>query len=132
MRPEFDESLRLTPEQAEKVLAEMQMKASSKVAARQESYKWAAYNYRELLELAKQTRNILLAVLAELHRLHFQAWKKKEPIEFGNSVIEPLGFNRHDKIRALRVLEKAGWISVQWHRRKLPKVTILKGIRCVF
>jgi hypothetical protein len=86
-------------------------------------YKWTQYDYREQLELAKLTRNALLAVLAELHRLHFIAWGKKAPIRFGTSVLRSLGFSRHDKIRALRTLEKAGWITVQWHKCKSPDVT---------
>src|SRR5260370_9574142 len=71
-------------------------------------YKWTSYDYREQLELAKLTRIALLAVLAELHRLHFEAWNKKAPIKFGNSVLRFLGFNHHDKIRSLQALEKAG------------------------
>jgi len=46
----------------------------------QKKYKWTRYEYQEQLELAKLTRNALLAVLAELHRLHFLAWDKKAPI----------------------------------------------------
>jgi hypothetical protein len=91
-------------------------------------YKWTRYEYQEQLELAKLTRDALLAVLAELHRLHFLAWNKKAPIKFGNSVLRFLGFNHHDKIRALQALEKAGWITVQWHRRKCPQITIVRGL----
>jgi hypothetical protein len=80
------------------------------------------------LELAKQTRSALLAVLAELHRLHFQAWNRKDPVRFGNSMLQSLGFSHHEKIRALEALEKAGWITVKWHKRKAPQVTIKRGL----
>jgi hypothetical protein len=93
-----------------------------------EKYKWTGYDYREQLKLAKQTRNALLAVLAELHRLHFQAWNKKEPVRFGNSALRSLGFSHHEKIRALEALEKADWITVKWHKRKAPQVTIKRGL----
>jgi hypothetical protein len=73
---------------------------------RDEKY-WVGYNYLDLLELAKQTRSALLAVLAELHRLHFQAWNRKEPVRFGNSALRSLGFSHHEKIRALEALEKS-------------------------
>jgi DNA-binding MarR family transcriptional regulator len=91
-------------------------------------YKWTRYEYQEQLELAKLTRNALLAVLAELHRLHFLAWDKKAPIEFSSSVLRSLGFSHHDKIRALQSLEKAGWITVQRHKRKSPMITIVRGL----
>ena len=91
-------------------------------------YKWTRYDYREQLELAKLTRNALLAVLAELHRLHFLAWNKKAPIVFSSSSLRSFGFSHHDKIRALHSLEKAGWITVQWHKRKSPLVTIVRGL----
>jgi hypothetical protein len=91
-------------------------------------YKWTRYEYRDQLELAKLTRCALLAVLAELHRLYFLAWNKKAPFEFSSSVLRSLGFSHHDKIRALQSLEKAGWITVQWHKRKSPMITIAGGL----
>ena len=95
-------------------------------------YKWTRYEYQEQLELAKLTRNALLAVLAELHRLHFLAWDKKAPIEFSSSVLRSLGFSHHDKIRSLQSLEKAGWITVRWHRCKSPRITIVRGLSLDF
>jgi hypothetical protein len=106
----------------------------SPVSGRQNAkkYKWTQYDYREQLELAKLTRIALLAVLAELHRLHFVAWNKKAPIKFGNSALRSLGFSHHEKIRALQALERAGWITVQWHKRKSPLVTIMRGLHMDF
>jgi hypothetical protein len=93
----------------------------------QKKYKWTQYEYQEQLKLAKLTRNALLVVLAELHRLYFQAWNKKVPIKFGSSTLRSLGFSHHEKIRALKALERAGWITVQWHKHKSPLVTIMRG-----
>jgi hypothetical protein len=97
-----------------------------------EKYKWTRYDYQEQLKLAKLTRNALLAVLAELHRLHFRAWDKKAPIVFSNSALRSLGFSHHDKIRTLQSLEKAGWITVRWHRCKSPRITIVRGLSLDF
>jgi hypothetical protein len=91
-------------------------------------YKWTRYEYQEQLKLAKLTRNALLAVLAELHRLHFLAWDKKAPIKFGSSVLRSLGFSHHEKIRSLQALERAGWITVRWHKRKSALIAIVRGL----
>jgi hypothetical protein len=135
------EALNLTPAQLEALknggrlemwdgipmVIEPPMKLSGR-RSQEKKYKWTRYEYQEQLELAKLTRNALLAVLAELHRLHFLAWDKKAPIGFGTSILRSLGFNAHDKIRSLQALEKAGWITVQWYKRKSPDVTIVRGL----
>lgn len=88
---------------------------------------WVGFGYKELLALARQTRKPLLAVLAELHRLHFRAWDKKAQIELSNSACRKLGFDHHTKMRALKALEAAGWITVQWRRRKAPSIKLIRG-----
>src|SRR5260370_17679095 len=75
--------------------------------SQEKKYKWTRYEYQEQLELAKLTRNALLAVLAELHRLHFLAWDKKAPIGFGTSILRSLGFNAHDNTQSLQPLQQA-------------------------
>jgi hypothetical protein len=90
---------------------------------------WVQYHYEEQLELAKSSRNVLLAVQAELFHLHFKSWDKTTPITLGNSVVQSLGFHPTGKIRALKDLEKAGWITVQWRKRQSPLVTIVKGFK---
>jgi hypothetical protein len=124
----FNESLRLTPEQ----IAEFHKQApaaKSPDSARQKGtkYTWTSYSYEKQLDLAKSSRIPLLAVLAELHRLHFQARNKKAPIELGNSRLRTLGFSHHDKKRALHILERAGWITVKWNKLRTPQVTIVSG-----
>jgi hypothetical protein len=91
--------------------------------------KWVQYHYEEQLELSKVCRNVLLAVQAELYRLHFRSFDRAKPVVLGNSVILALGFHRTDKVRALKELEKAGWITVQWRQRQSPLVTITKGFQ---
>ena len=72
------------------------------------------FYYEEQLKLAKLTRNCLLAVLAELHHLHWKSWDKSNPIELENKVIQSLGFDNKQKKVALERLEAAGWIKVEW------------------
>jgi hypothetical protein len=85
---------------------------------------WVAFDYKEQMELAKTTRNVLLAVLAELSWLYFKAWDRKKPIVFN---ISALGFSRRIVRKAIRDLEAVGWISVERRKNKAPRVTILKG-----
>jgi hypothetical protein len=87
---------------------------------------WVAFDYKKQMALAHAAHSPLLAVLAELHRLQFQSWKKKEPITFNCSA---LGFHRDAVIRALRILEQRGWVSVHRERGQSPKVMILEGFR---
>jgi hypothetical protein len=78
------------------------------------------------MELARQTHNVLLAVLAELFRLYFLAWNKKEPIVFS---ISSMRLKREVVSKALKDLETAGWISVKRYSNKAARITILGGFR---
>jgi hypothetical protein len=82
------------------------------------------YPYDAQLNLAKQTRNCLIAVQAELYRLHFQNWDKTQPIELGNSVFRSLGFDNKQKKRALEALETAKHIKVQWRGNQSPLIVL--------
>ena len=80
------------------------------------------YPYNAQMALATQTRNCLIAVQAELHRLYFQKWGKTEAIELGNSVFPSLGFDNKQKKRALEALETAKHIKVQWRGNQSPLI----------
>src|SRR5262249_4580306 len=90
-------------------------------------YSFVAYGYKDEMELAKQSRNALLAVRAELHRLHFLTKDKNAPIRLGNAVFKSLGFTHCSKNRALKILEKGRWVAVEWNKTKSPLVTLLRG-----
>jgi len=79
------------------------------------------------MKFAKATHNTLLAVRAELHRLHYLAKDKNAPIKFSSAKLELLGFTRWSKNRALKILEKEGWVSIEWGKTKAPLVTLLRG-----
>jgi hypothetical protein len=82
------------------------------------------YPYDTQMTLAKQTRNCLIAVQAELYRLFFQNWHKNQPIELGNSVFRSLGFDNKQKKRALEALETAKHIKVQWRENQSPLIVL--------
>jgi len=90
---------------------------------------WISFNYRKQLELARLSHCPLLAVQAELFRLHFRAWDKKAPVVLGNQMLHELGFDHHAKNRALRILEAAGWVRVEWRDKEAPRVVLLTGFR---
>jgi hypothetical protein len=85
---------------------------------------WVAFNYKRQMELARGAHNPLLAVQAELYRLQFQSWNKRKPVVLNCST---LGFKRHAVMRALKVLQKQGWISVCSEKGKSPRVRLLQG-----
>jgi hypothetical protein len=81
--------------------------------------------YAKQLELANRTRNCLMAVQAEIFHLYFKQWKKTEPIELGNKVLQSLGFDNKQKKKALEDLESAGWIEIEWRKNRSPLITLL-------
>ena len=87
---------------------------------------WHRFSYLDLLTLAKASRNVLIAVLAELHHLHYQSFDKSKPVVLGNTFLQALGFHRSSKNLALKELEKAGWITVEWRTRKSPLITFVR------
>jgi hypothetical protein len=112
--------------EAEK-LSNIVVKAKPKRRSKRKKTEWVAFPYNRVLELARVSRDPLLAALAELHHLQFRSWEKDKPLKFPSTVFYQLGFSRHAKIRALKALEKAGWVSVKWFKRKSPIVEILRG-----
>lgn len=82
------------------------------------------YPYDAQLNLAKQTRNCLIAVQAELSRLHFRNWDKTQPIELGNAVFRSLGFDNKQKKKALEALETAKHIKVKWRENQSPLIVL--------
>ena len=58
--------------------------------------------------------------------LVYRAWQKKSlTFDVPNGALADLGVSPDVKVRALRQLEAAGMIKVEWCRRKTPIVTLL-------
>lgn len=102
---------------------------NNRPSARSSSSDFAQFHYETLLALAAKTRDALLAVLTILHHRQFKNWNKAAPITLGNRRLRALGFHHTDKIRALKELSDAGWITVRWCDRKSPQVTFIKGFK---
>ena len=118
----FDpQSLSLSPEQMAEIWAKDE-KPSSKRAGPI----WCKFDYEGQLELARKSRIAGYAVQAELYRLWFKNYDKTQPIALGNGVFKKLGFDRRRRIRALKDLENAGFVAVQWRKRKSPLVTVIR------
>jgi hypothetical protein len=117
----FDpQSLSLSPEQ----MAEIRAK-EEKLSSKRSRPIWCKFDYEGQLELARKSRIAGYAVQAELYRLWFKSYNKSQPIALGNAVFGKLGFNRHRRIQALKDLENAGFVTVQWRKRKSPLVTVI-------
>lgn len=85
---------------------------------------WVAFNYKKQMELAREAHNPLLAVQAELYRLQFKSWNKRKSLLFNCSRLE---FSRWAVMRALKLLQKQGWISIDSEKGQCPRVRILRG-----
>ena len=82
---------------------------------------WDKAYYGPSLEIASHARNALLAVTAIIRNRN-----KGQPFVFGNETMKELGFRSEDKTRALKQLEAAHFVEVEWRNRKSPVVTVLK------
>jgi hypothetical protein len=61
------------------------------------------------------------------YHLHYLSWRAHgRPFRLANGALTGGGLmSRHTKLRALRELERRGWIKVQIEARKSPTVTLL-------
>jgi hypothetical protein len=59
-------------------------------------------------------------------RLLYLTWSERsQTVVLTNKGLAHWGVSRHQKLKALRRLERAGLIAVEWRRRKNPRVTLL-------
>jgi hypothetical protein len=124
----FDpKNLGMSPEQKAAYFEAKRKDAVSKSMAKPKKPLWCKFDYVQMLKLAESSRNPLILVLAELSRLKFESWEKDSTVlvTLNNTTFKKLGFHRTDKIRALKELEKAGLVSVDWRNRKSPQVRLL-------
>jgi hypothetical protein len=119
--PFAPENIELSPEQ----IVENQRNSNRTTKPRKlKEPLFVQYPYDAQMNLAKEARNCLIAVQAELYRLYFQNWDKTQPIELGNSVFRSLGFDNKQKKRALEALETAKHIKVQWRGNRSPLIVL--------
>ncbi len=128
MNDPFDlAKLKLTPEQIAK-LAPFQEQPKSKPrlprSRRQAGTRFIQLPYERTLAAAAQLKNAPMAVLIEIGYLAFKAHGK--PVPLANKALRTLGVGHHEaKMRALRRLEKAGFVTVVWRGKgRSPLVSL--------
>ena len=53
---------------------------------------------------------------------------KNKPIAVTSALCEQLGLGRDSRLRAIRALESAGMITVEWSSRRAPRVRLAAGL----
>ena len=58
--------------------------------------------------------------------IHHRVWADKQnTVAVANQTLGAWGVGRKEKMKALRLLEQAGLVTIQWRERKSPLVTLL-------
>jgi hypothetical protein len=60
-----------------------------------------------------------------LHLLHLTRVEQSNTVKITNRALEGWGVDRAQKYRALRLLAKAGLVTVDWRERRNPTVTLV-------
>jgi hypothetical protein len=118
------EALRLAPELAAQIGKRSSGKWSSRQSDRTEPFLQIPHKAivagSEVLRGTKQ----FLVWLYLFHRV----WADKcSTVALANQTLSKWGVGRREKYKALRQLETAGLISVEWRKRRSPLVTLLPG-----
>jgi hypothetical protein len=59
-----------------------------------------------------------------LRLLYLIRWRRRNTVVLANKELAKWGVSRKQKLKALRKLEQAGHIVVEWRKRKSPRVTL--------
>jgi hypothetical protein len=62
--------------------------------------------------------------LVALRVLYLTRCERSQTVVLTNKGLADWGVSRHQKLKALRRLERAGHIAVEWRQRKNPRVTL--------
>jgi hypothetical protein len=84
--------------------------------------------FKDQLRLAKSCKCAPIAVQAVLQYLRYKKrpGDKGKPIEFNNRIMNALGYSHQAKLAALKKLETAGIVTVEWRTRKSPLVLFVR------
>jgi hypothetical protein len=132
MRPRFDaKELALTRELREEIFAAQAARAategSRKLKRRSQRVEFVMLPYAQTIAGAGRTKCAALAVVIELA---YQVFKTHKPeVLLSNSMLRSVGISYQAKLRALRQLEAAGMITVDWRGRKSPLVTVSWAVK---
>lgn len=125
----FDaKELALTRELQEEIFAAQAARAAAelprKLKRRAKRVEFVMLPYAQMMRVAGQVRSF--AALAVMVELGYQVFKThKREVVLSNTMLRSVGISRKAKIHALRQLEAAGVVAVDWEARKSPRVTVL-------
>ena len=104
--------------------ARVATEASRKLKRRARRVEFVMLPYAQTMRAAGKVKSS--AALAVVVELAYQLFKTHKPeVALSNSMLRSVGVSHWAKIRALRQLEAAGMVSVDWKARKTPLVTVL-------
>jgi len=79
---------------------------------------------KALLQVVKNGYLPALTVLVVLYEIWYLDWEHKNPVTLTSENLRAYGVSRGQKLRALKVLEKYGAVTVQRLSGKNPKVVL--------
>jgi hypothetical protein len=118
--------LALTRELKEEILTAQAARAaaegSRKLKRRSQRAEFVMLPYAQTMRAAGKVKSAALAVMVEIAYQVFKTHKSE--VVLSNAMLRSVGISRGAKLRALRQLEAAGVVVVNWKVRKSPRVTI--------
>jgi hypothetical protein len=126
MNDAFDlDGLRLAPEVAAQIGKKPSKKQDGGQAGRTEPF--LQISHKAILagsEVLRGTKQFLVWLY-----LFHRVWAdKSRTVALANQTLSNWGVGRREKYKALRQLEAAGLISVEWRQRRSPLVTLIPGL----
>ena len=124
----FDaKELALTCELKEEIFAAQAARAaaepSKKLKRRSQRVEFVMLPYAQTMRVAGKVKSS--AALAVMVELAYQVFKThKSEVVLSNAMLRSVGISHKVKLRALRQLEAAGMVAVDWKARKSPLVTV--------
>jgi hypothetical protein len=124
---EFDaRELALTRELKEEIFAAQAARTategSRKLKRRSQRVEFVMLPYAQTMCAAGKVKSAALAVMVELAYQVFKTHKSE--VVLSNAMLRSVGISHKAKLRALRQLEAAGVVVVDWKARKSPRVSV--------
>jgi hypothetical protein len=118
----------LTRQLQEEIFAAQAARAAAeaprKLKRRARRVEFVMLPYAQTMRVAGRVKSF--AALAVMVELAYQVFKNhKSEVVLSNAMLRSVGISRKTKLLALRQLEAAGAVKVDWEARKSPRVTVL-------
>ena len=121
MRDDYIASLEMSPEE----LAESQDQQETPKRRRTKKDEFCQFPFSVMADIAKVGRPAggVVGVLAALYELWFRD-NHYNPVKLTSAILRKYRVTPNQKLRALRFLEKSGWVWVERSKGKNPWVTL--------